>query len=280
MAIMRLQFEESPPERASSQPMPINGKAAEPHVSSDGVHSCAASWRQLACNGLSLHQRIVGGAQRMPPKLNLDATTEGEGSALDGGDDIMGVGRGGGKDQLMAEALGCLNGTVPVEVWPDGQKCLAFETLGAPPGAEGEVCCELCGRTHPARQLAAHILRQCANVDVACPKPNCGWKGRRMFLKTHLSEVCAFVVVPCSFAASGCPARVPRGKLKSHLIEDIGNHLLLVAHENSQLRARLHRMGSAQTLLQTRVDNLETVVLVDHEEDDAADAAASEGSSA
>ena len=30
-------------------------------------------------------------------------------------------------------------------------------------------------------------------------------------------------------------------------------------------------MGAAQTLLQTRVDNLETVVLVDHEEDEADD---------
>jgi len=49
-----------------------------------------------------------------------------------------------------------------------------------------------------------------------------------------------------------------------------------------QLRASLRKMGAAQTLLQTRVDNLETVVLVDHEEDDddAAHAAASEGSSA
>lgn len=53
-----------------------------------------------------------------------------------------------------------------------------------------------------------------------------------------------------------------------------------VAHENSQLRARMRQMGAAQTLLQSRVDNLETVVLVDEEEDDAAAAAAaSEGSS-
>ncbi|GAQ87571.1 putative traf-type zinc finger family protein [Klebsormidium nitens] len=142
-----------------------------------------------------------------------------------------------------------------------------------------DVTCELCGQARPLRQLAAHVQRECPHAQVACPKDGCAWKGHREFLKTHLNEVCAFAVVPCPFAGSGCPARVTRGKLGDHLTDDITNHLLLVAHENAQLRVRLHQMGAAQTLIQTRVDNLETVVLVDHEEDDTDDAA-SEGSSA
>lgn len=84
MAIMRLQFEESPTERVSSQPIPI-GKPAPP---CGGVEPCPASWRQLACNGLSERE----------------------------------VGRWGSSDQLMAEALGCFNGSPPADLWPQGNK--------------------------------------------------------------------------------------------------------------------------------------------------------------
>lgn len=54
-----------------------------------------------------------------------------------------------------------------------------------------------------------------------------------------------------------------------------------VAHENRLLRNKIQKMGEFQTLLQTRVENLETVALLsDQADEDDQDDAVSECSSA
>ena len=145
------------------------------------------------------------------------------------------------------------------------------------------ICCDYCQQAMCRRKLRVHRNRMCFKRPFTCPAckvyksdykdvtsthmpeckcrpvecPNkCGLEVEAQNLQAHLSSDCELAEVECEFNHAGCEVRIIRKLLPGHMVDNMVQHMSLLARENRKYKEENGRLAKRVVDLESKHQDL------------------------